>query len=118
MPENKKKSVKGKEIIIVMVMVFFCLAVIFFMNKRTGGKMVRVSYMGMEYGNYDLNEDRVVKIDTPHGSNVLVIKDRKAYMESADCPDKICVDMMPISEEVQGVIVCLPHKIIIDISGD
>ena len=39
-------------------------------------------------------------------------------MISATCPDKICVNMFPISEEVQGVIVCLPNEVIVELKEE
>ncbi|MGI6029901.1 MAG: NusG domain II-containing protein [Eubacteriales bacterium] len=48
--------------------------------------------------------------------NVLEIRDGKAFMQSADCPDQICVHMAPISREGE-TIVCLPHKVVIKARG-
>ena len=48
--------------------------------------------------------------------NVLVIKDGVAFVESADCPDEVCVAHLPISREGE-TIVCLPHRLVIRIVG-
>ena len=48
---------------------------------------------------------------------VLVIKDGKAEMKSAICPDKICVKHRPIDKSGQ-TIVCLPEKIVVKIIAE
>lgn len=53
--------------------------------------------------------------DTPY--NLLCISDGKIRMESADCKDQICVHHKPISG-IHESIICLPHKLVIEIVGD
>lgn len=49
--------------------------------------------------------------------NLLVIKDGKASMKEADCPDKICVAHKPICKKGE-TIVCLPHKVVVEVRGE
>ena len=49
-------------------------------------------------------------------SNVLMIKDGRAQMKSADCPDQICVRQKAISKEGESII-CLPNKVVVSIVG-
>ena len=68
-------------------------------------------------GTYSLAIDRVVDITTADGEmNRLVIRDGKAFMESATCPDGVCVSHRPISREGE-TIVCLPHKVVVTVIG-
>ena len=46
--------------------------------------------------------------------NILVIKDGRADMTDADCPDRICVNHRPVSQEGE-TIVCLPHKVVVEV---
>ena len=78
---------------------------------RGEGNTVTVTVDGAPYGTYPLTEDAVVEIATDYGYNRLVIRDGKAEMEAADCPDGICADHRPISR-VGESIVCLPHKVV------
>ncbi len=48
--------------------------------------------------------------------NVLLIKDGQASMTEADCPDLICVHHKPVSREGE-TIVCLPHKLVVEVTG-
>lgn len=43
-----------------------------------------------------------------------MIKDGKADITEADCPDKVCVKQKPISKAGESL-VCLPNKIIITV---
>ena len=48
----------------------------------------------------------------------MVVSDKEVYVESADCPDQICVNSAHINAH-GGSIVCLPNKVILKIvSGE
>ena len=79
-----------------------------------GGTAV-VTIDGEEYEQFPLDETIVEKIELPDGSyNVLEIKDGKADITEASCPDGICVDHRKVSKTNQ-TIVCLPNKVIVTI---
>ena len=60
--------------------------------------------------------DRVEDIHTgKDGLNRLVIKDGKAWVETASCPDGICAAHKPIHREGESI-VCLPNKVVITVS--
>lgn len=63
-----------------------------------------------------LGMDTVYEIKTKAGTNTLTIKDHKAYMSYATCPDKLCMKMGRIDKSGQSV-VCLPNRVIIQIEG-
>ena len=46
----------------------------------------------------------------------MTIQDGQAFIEEADCPDKLCVKHKPISRNGESII-CLPHKLAIRIVG-
>jgi len=81
---------------------------------RSGGDTVTVTVDGAAYGTYPLAVDTVVDIPTEEGHNRLVIRDCKAYMEYADCPDGICAAHRPISRQGESI-VCLPHKVVVTV---
>ena len=47
--------------------------------------------------------------------NRLVICDGKAYMETATCPDGICVAHRPIFRNGESI-VCLPNRVVITVT--
>lgn len=75
------------------------------------GSYVSVRVDGEEVARYPLVQERRVTLEYG-GVNRLVIADGRAYIESADCPDKVCVHTHPITEVGQTV-VCLPHRLVI-----
>lgn len=50
------------------------------------------------------------------GHNKVVIADGEVWMESADCPDKLCISQGKISKTGQTII-CLPNKTMVTIKG-
>ena len=49
-------------------------------------------------------------------TNVLTIRDGRADMTEADCPDKLCVHQKAISKNHE-MIVCLPNKVVVEVTG-
>lgn len=83
-------------------------------NRQTGGRVV-VAVDGKEQASFPLSEDREEVIEAG-GVNTLTIRDGKAWISSADCPDKICVRHRPVSKTGE-TIVCLPHRLVVRIEG-
>lgn len=85
------------------------------------GDTVTVTVDGVLYGTYALDEDRTVDIRTGEDQlNRLVIKDGKAFVETATCPDGICAAHKPISRQGESI-ACLPHRVVVTVhvtSGD
>ncbi|MBQ8688691.1 MAG: NusG domain II-containing protein [Ruminococcus sp.] len=48
--------------------------------------------------------------------NIIEVTGKKVQMKSASCPDQLCVKM-GWRDRPNSPIVCLPHKIVIDIKG-
>ena len=78
------------------------------------GHYVVVSVDGEEYGHYALDKEQTIDIN---GTNQLEIKNGKASMITADCPDKLCVQMTEICE-AHELIVCLPNKVTVEAFGE
>lgn len=87
------------------------------LNKKSGGYAVVVQE-GSEIASYPLDKDISVTIPSSAGGyNTLVIKDGKADVTDADCPDKLCVNQHSISYDGE-TIVCLPNKLVIKITSE
>ena len=50
-------------------------------------------------------------------TNVLVIQDGAVRMEEADCPDHLCIHRGAIRYAGDSI-VCLPNKVVVEISGE
>lgn len=104
-------------IIAILAVVAIGAAVLFLL--RGEGSAVRVEVDGTVMGTYPLSVDREVEIITGENGeelNLLVIKDGKAIISTATCPDGICAAHKPISREGESII-CLPHKVIVTVIG-
>lgn len=78
---------------------------------------VRVTVDGSVYGIYALGEEQEIPIvQDGVTTNVLTIRDGKADMTEADCPDKLCVHQKAISKNHE-MIVCLPNKVVVEVTG-
>lgn len=54
----------------------------------------------------------------PEGNsyNLLAVDGEQVWMQAADCPDQICVHHIPIKGGGESII-CLPHKLVVEIGG-
>jgi len=108
-----------KKDIIFLVVVFIGLAGIaagfYLTHQDTGASEVTVD--GAIYGTYPLDVDKEIPIQKDgKTTNLLVIKDGKADVTEADCPDKLCVHQKAISK-TNETIVCLPNKVVVQVIG-
>lgn len=71
---------------------------------------IRITVDGKEFGIYSLAKDQVIRIGD---TNVCEIRDGKATMIEATCPDHYCMKQKAIDEH-GGSIICLPNKVVIE----
>ena len=110
-------SKKRNDIILVVVLLLISVAGLLLYKVLTHeGNVAVVLIDGNEVVRFSLSEDREYIIETEKGKNTLVIKDGKADIVLADCPDGVCVDHKPISK-VRETIVCLPHGVVVVIEA-
>lgn len=118
MGENntKKFQFKKKDWLLMGIIVVVAGAAFLF-HELLGGKgagVVTVKVDGVLEGTYTLSEDQEISIN--EGTNRLVIKDGKADMEEADCPDQLCVHQKAISKNHESII-CLPYKVVVEVES-
>ena len=115
--DQRKRHHKWRNDVIFIVALLAVVAVagacLYFF--RGEGDTVTVSVDGEVIATYPLNKDRVEDIHTgKDGLNRLIIKDGKAWVEQASCPDGICAAHKPIYREGESI-VCLPNKVVITV---
>ena len=118
---GRLKEYRKDLILILAVLVGAGLIAGAFALARKPGAYVRVERNGKTVALYPLNEDRREVFPEEDGSalnfgegtagNVLVIENGAVHMESASCPDKLCVKQGTKSQ-VGETIVCLPHRLV------
>lgn len=81
------------------------------------GAFAVVVVEGVETARYPLDTDAEIRLESPSGGyNILVIKDGKADVTEASCPDHVCVDQRAVSRTGE-TITCLPNKTAITVEG-
>lgn len=107
---------KKRDIILLGVILFICLAAFLVMQltKGTSGNTVRITVGGEIYGEYSISEDRTIRIETEYGVNVVTVEGGSVSMTEADCPDGYCIDQGSKNKEGQSI-VCLPHKVVVEV---
>lgn len=93
------------------------LVMTFFQGQATHDAKAVVTIDGEVYGSFPLDTDHVEKIELPDGSyNILEIKEGKADITEASCPDSICVNHRAVDKQSQSI-VCLPNKVVVEIES-
>ena len=108
------KKLRNDILLVGGIVVFALLLFVVFKLNLKDGNLVKVTIDNEIKDCYNFSEDGEYTIISGKNTNVLVIKDGTAFIKSADCPDKICVHHRPISK-VGETIVCLPHKVVVEI---
>lgn len=113
---TKKHNIRNDIIFIVALLLIAAFGALYLFVFRDGGNTVKVTVDGKTYGVYSLNENITEDIHTGNGNlNRLIILDGKAYMETATCPDGICVSHKPIFRDGESI-VCLPNKVVVTVT--
>jgi hypothetical protein len=109
---------KKNDLLLVLCVIILAGGVFLWNNfvKGDAGGSVVVYIDGESSATYDLNTECEYEIHTEYGENLLVIKEVKADMTEADCPDGLCVKQHAI-QKTGETIVCLPHKVVVEIEG-
>lgn len=118
MTEEKRKK-RNDIILAVMVIILAAAALTVYKLTQTEGDYAVVSVDGVETARYPLAEniETVIYTGTDNAdTNTLVIRDGKATVIEANCPDKVCVSHRAICN-VGETIVCLPHKLVVSIEA-
>lgn len=116
---EKKKTFGRRDLILLLVVLAIGLAGILFLYTRPAAadSEVEVSVDGEVVMTLPLSEDTEVTISGfDGGENLLVISDGKAEIESASCPDGVCVRHYAISRDGESII-CLPNRVVVTIRG-
>jgi hypothetical protein len=95
----------------ILAVILIVTGIILF--SKEDGDYVVVKVDGKEVARYSLSEDRE-NIPLNGGTNILCIKDGKAYLTDADCPDHLCVNQGKIDQSGE-TITCLPNRLTVTV---
>ena len=103
---------------IILVFALLCVGLFVFLIvilSREDGLAVRVKAEDTTVGEFSLSEDGEYSLNG--GTNILVIKDGKAYMKEASCPDGLCKRQGKISHSGERIL-CLPNRVVVEVLGE
>ena len=90
--------------------VFLIAISAFLLIPKESANIAKITVDGKLYSTVSLENDTKIEIND---TNAAVVKSGEIYMESATCPDKLCVHQGKISDSSKKI-VCLPNKVIIE----
>lgn len=98
----------------VLLAALLCTGLYFFTYSKDGD-MVQITVDGTVTKTFPLDQNITYTISTQNAQkNILEIKNGKARITTADCPDQLCVHQKEISRQGE-TLVCLPHKVVVSI---
>lgn len=114
---DRRRRVRNDLLFISILLGVVLLAGACFWLLREEGNTVTVAVDGQVIAAYPLDVDRVEDIASPEGGhNRLIIRDGEAWVETASCPDGICVGHRPIHRAGESI-VCLPNRVVITVEN-
>lgn len=115
--EKKKRNDVILIVIVLVIALGAYLGIYAYQGRNTKDAVAVVRVGETEYGRFPLTEDVTEKIELPDGSyNILEVREGKADITEASCPDGICVNHRAISRQ-RETIVCLPNEVVVEIEN-
>ncbi len=111
-----KTGLKKNDVLLIIIILAVAGSAYWLHEKigTKGANCITVKVNGRIEGVYSLGEDQEIEING--GTNHLVIKNGRADMTEADCPDKLCVNQKAVSKNRESII-CLPNKVIVEVDS-
>lgn len=100
---------KKNDFILVGIVLAISL-IVFALIPKESANIARIMVDGKLYSTVSLDTDVKIEIND---TNIAVVSGGEIYMESATCPDKLCINQGRISDSSKKI-VCLPNKVIIE----
>lgn len=112
---------RGDHIIIIgiLVIVLSAYGFVFYKGLSRDDKLLTVTQNQELLHEFKIDEtySEIIKIEEGDRYNIIHIENGKVWIEEANCLNQVCVRHSSI-DKIGETIVCLPHKLIIEIKGD
>lgn len=106
--ETINGTTAGDRVLLIFLLLVSLIGIVFIKEALPKTKDVTIEVEGKIAHRYSLNDDRLIKVEGPHGFLNVEIKNKKARVTGASCPNKLCEHQGWITD---GVIICLPARI-------
>lgn len=113
-----KRHLRNDILLIIVLLLVAATGAAYLFLFRGFGDVVKVTVDGELYGVYSLSQDRTEDISTGEDGrqlNRLVIREGKAFIQTATCPDGICAAHRAIFRNGESI-VCLPHGVVVTVT--
>ena len=106
--------------VIAVILLLSAAASLLLFSRPAAGHTAEIYVDGGLYKRVDLSRitsPERIEVKTERGVNVLLAEPGRIRVESADCPDKVCVEAGWLASSA-APIVCLPHRVVVKLTGD
>lgn len=111
------KKIKIFDIVLIVVLLLCGIgSSAYIYNGNNAKKTVLIEVSGKSYGIYDLDTDRTIEIEGPQSHITVNIENGAVHVSESGCPQQICKRMGKKSR-INDIIVCIPNRMIIRITG-
>lgn len=87
-------------------------------NLHNSKVFANITVDGELYQKVELTkEERIIKVETSKGLNILKVHDYGIEMFEADCPDKVCLSFGFVTRP-NSTIVCIPHRVLVELVSE
>ena len=101
---------KADIILIAALVILAVFATLFpFLNSASGSEAV-VLLNNEEIHRLPLNKNTQIDL----GTNLIKVENGEVYIETATCPDKVCVHHAPIKNKGDAII-CVPNGVVVEV---
>jgi len=110
---------KKTDIVLIVIILALSVSLYFILNRGPAEEShVNIFVNGEPVRSEGLAETiDPILIESPYGSNIIKIDSGSVQVAWSDCSSQVCVRTGKISRPVE-VIVCLPHRLLIAITGN
>ena len=115
---SSKRTVRNDVILIGGLLLIAAIGMFYLFTMRPKGDTVKITIDGKLYKTYSLEEnitDDIYSGENKEKHNRLIIREGKAHIETATCPDGICVCHAPIFRDGESI-VCLPNRVVVTVT--
>ena len=112
---------RNAKIILILLLAAVVLSAGFLLlqRKQVSSPVARITRDGeliREIPLDEVEESYSFVVEDEAGSNTILVEPGRIRVSQANCPDQVCVEMGAISDGTVPI-VCLPHKLVIEIVG-
>lgn len=102
--------------VVVLLLLIGVGAAFYGVGLRPAGRQLIVEQDGRVIFAAPLRSDRTVSFPGPHGETLVAVRNGRASIIAASCPNKVCMGMGEVSRQGE-VVACVPNGLLLHIEG-